>query len=139
MVSYAVNGGTKKERKIVEDAFLFALKELMPRKKNLDVEFTIRKFNEDADGWHLFVDRGEHEIDIAKGLSEEDLATVVFHEMVHLKQYERGQLKDNGIVKSWNGEEYIYVFSTVDEYKQFPWEEEAYRVQEDLYTKWIQM
>lgn len=139
MISYDVKGGTKRERKIVEDAFLFAMKELMPRKKNLDVEFTIRKFDEDADGWHLFVDRGEHEIDIRKGLSDADLATVVFHEVVHLKQYERGQLKDDGFVKSWNGEEYIYVFSTVDEYKQFPWEEEAYRVQEEMYTKWIQM
>lgn len=139
MISYDVKGGTKRERKIVEDAFLFAINELMPRKKNLDVEFTIRKFDEDADGWHLFVDRGEHEIDIRKGLSDADLATVVFHEVVHLKQYERGQLKDDGFVKSWNGEEYIYVFSTVDEYKQFPWEEEAYRVQEEMYTKWIQM
>jgi len=139
MITHYVSGGTKKQRQIVSDAFDFAMRELMPRKKNLDVEISLRKFDEDADGWHLLIEKGEHEVDLKKDLSTDDLVTALFHEMVHVRQYERGQLKDNGIVKSWEGEEYIYVFSTVDEYMQFPWEEEAYRLQEELWNKWIQM
>ena len=42
MIEYSVEGGTKRERKIVEDAFIFAMSELMPRKKNLEVNFTLR-------------------------------------------------------------------------------------------------
>jgi len=139
MIEYSVEGGTKRERKIVEDAFIFAMSELMPRKKNLEVNFTLRNMDEDADGWHLYLEDGLHEIDLQKGLSKEELETVVFHEMVHTRQYERKQLKDNGILKGWMGDEYVFAWSTMDEYKALPWEEEAYRLQEEMYTKWIQI
>ena len=135
MIEYSVEGGTKRERELVERAFCFAIQELMPRKRNLEVNFTLRNMEENSDGWHLYLGGGEHEIDIQKGLTEEELITAVFHEMVHLRQYERNQLTDNGFTKGWGGEEYIYVWSTIEEYMAFPWEEEAYRLQEVLFEK----
>tara|TARA_B100001115_G_scaffold107817_1_gene79531 strand:+ start:82 stop:504 length:423 start_codon:yes stop_codon:yes gene_type:complete len=133
MIEYSVEGGTRREREIVENAFCFALRELMPRKRNLEVNFTLRNMEENSDGWHLYLGNGEHEIDIQRGLTETELVTAVFHEMVHLRQYERNQLTDNGFTKGWGGEEYIFVWSTIEEYKAFPWEEEAYRLQETLF------
>lgn len=139
MIVHSVAGGTKTERNLVSDAFDFAVKYLMPRKQNLDIDITLKSLEEQTDGYHLFIEKGYHEIELQKGMSKADLLTALFHEMVHVRQYERNHLKDNGIVKTWKGEEYIYIYNTVDQYKAFPWEEEAYRLQEDMVTKWIQM
>lgn len=136
MLSINVIGGTQAERSLVVDAFDFACKELMPRKQNLDVEVTLTDIEGDADGFHLCVDTNEHEIELQQGLIEEDLATALFHEMVHVRQHCRGRLKDNGVIKVWDGVEYLSLYSTVEEYMALPWEEEAYRLQEELYTKW---
>ena len=139
MIYYSVNGGTSKERALIEKAFDFAVKELMPRKRNLDVEIFLTKMAEDdADGYHLHVDKYEHNIELQTGLSEEDLVTALFHEMVHVRQTERSQMKDKGLIKIWNGVEYLSIFSTVDEYMSLPWEAEAYKLQEEMYIKWNQ-
>ena len=120
------------------DAVNFAIKKLMPRKKNLTVEITINDIPGDADAYHCCIDKGEHEIEVQSGLIEEDFMTAVFHEMVHVRQHERGLLKDHGIRKAWKGEEYIGIYDTTETYMNLPWEEEAYRLQEELYNKWIQ-
>jgi len=138
MINLHVEGGTNKERGLVFEAFNFALKELMPRKKNLSVDINITDIPDDAEAYHCCVEKNYHEIDIQQGLIEEDFITAIFHEMVHVKQHERGELKDHGIRKAWKGEEHISIFSTTDEYMKLPWEEEAYRLQEEMYTKWIQ-
>lgn len=138
MIALSIDGGTPKERKMAYDAVNFAIKYLMPRKRNLCVELTITDIPDDADAYHCCIEKGEHEIEIQSGLIEEDFMTAIFHEMVHVRQHERGILKDNGIRKAWKGEEYFSLFSTTDEYMALPWEEEAYRLQEEIYNKWIQ-
>jgi len=139
MLHISLTGGTPGERFIARRAVEFAIEQLMPRKQNLSIDLTITDLEGDVDGFHMFVDKGEHEIEIQQGLIEEDFVTAIFHELVHVRQHERGQLKDKGIVKSWKGEEHITAFSTTDEYMALPWEEEAYRLQEEMYNKWIQM
>ena len=138
MIYVHIDGGNTAEHAMVYDAFNFAVKYLMPRKKNLSVEITLTDLEGDVDGFHCHIDKGEHEIELQAGLIEEDLITALFHEMVHVKQHERNELKDYGIRKSWKGTEYISIYDTVDTYKNLPWEEEAYRLQEEMYNKWIQ-
>ena len=137
MIALSIDGGSRRERKIAYDAVNFALKYLMPRKRNLTIDINITFIPDDADAYHCCIDKGEHEIDIQEGLIEEDFITAIFHEMVHVRQHERGLLKDHGIRKAWKGEEYIGIYDTVDTYMNLPWEEEAYRLQEEMYTKWI--
>ena len=137
MIALGIDGGTRKERKMAYDAFSFAMKYLMPRKRNLSVDIIITDIEDDAEAYHCCIEKGQHEIEIQEGLIEEDFVSAVFHEMVHVRQHERGILKDHGIRKSWKGEEHIGVFSTTDEYMALPWEEEAYRLQEEMYEKWI--
>ena len=43
MIYFEIIGGSKSEKQLVENAICFALKELMPRKKNLDVLFSLVK------------------------------------------------------------------------------------------------
>lgn len=137
MVYCTVNGGSEAERVLVEKAFYFAVEQLMPRKKNLDVEIYLTDIEDDAEGYHCHIDDGEHNIELQQGLIEEDLITLVFHEMVHVRQHERGELRDHGIRKMWKGEEHISIFSTTEEYMELPWEEEAYRLQEEMYKEWM--
>ena len=139
MIALSIEGGTRKEQRLAYDAVNFALNYLMPRKKNLSIDVNVVDIPDDADAYHCCVEKNYHEIEIQQGLIEEDFVTAIFHEMVHVKQHERGELKDHGIRKAWKGEEHISIFSTTDEYMELPWEEEAYRLQEEMYTKWIQM
>ena len=139
MLHISLEGGSGQERMLARRAVEFAVKELMPKKKYLSIDINITDLEGDVDGFHMAVEQGEHELEIQQGLIEEDFVTAIFHEMVHVKQHERGELKDKGVVKSWKGEEHITAFSTTDEYMALPWEEEAYRLQEEIYNKWIQM
>lgn len=136
MLHVSIDGGSSKERQILYDAYFFALKELMPRKQNLDVEITLTDIEGDADGFHMEVEHGVHEIELQQGLIEEDMITALFHEMVHVRQHCRGWLKDKGPIKVWKGDEWIAAYSTVDEYMALPWEAEAYKLQEEMYEKW---
>ena len=138
MIALSIEGGSRKEQRLAYDVVNFALNYLMPRKKNLSIDVNVVDIPDDADAYHCCVEKNYHEIEIQQGLIEEDFVTAIFHEMVHVKQHERGELKDYGIRKAWKGEEHISIFSTTDEYMELPWEEEAYRLQEEMYTKWIQ-
>ena len=68
---------------------------------------------------------------------QDQFLTTFFHEMVHVRQHERGDLKDHGIRKAWKGEEYFGIYDSKETYMNLPWEEEAYRLQEEIYEKWI--
>ena len=138
MITLSIQGGSGKEQDMAYQAVNFALKQLMPRKRNIDIEVTITDIPGDADAYHCCIDKGEHELEIQTGLIEEDFMTAVLHEMVHVRQYERGLLKDHGVRKAWKGEEYVGIYDTTETYMNLPWEEEAYRLQEEIYTKWIQ-
>ena len=138
MIALSIEGGTQKERKMAYDAVNFAIKHLMPRKKNLSVDLKITDIPDDADAYHCCIEKGDHDIEIQEGLIEEDFMTAIFHEMVHVRQHERGTLKDHGVRKAWKGEEYFGIYDTTETYMNLPWEEEAYRLQEEMYTKWIQ-
>lgn len=136
MLHVSIAGSDTDETDLLYKAYFFALKELMPRKQNLDVEITLTDIEGDADGFHMEVEKDVHEIELQQGLIEEDMITALFHEMVHVRQHCRGWLKDKGLIKTWKGEDYIAAYSTVDEYMALPWEAEAYKLQEELYTKW---
>lgn len=101
------------------EAFFFAVSELMPRKKNLDVTVSIRTLRGDTTGYHIKTDRYTHEIEIECRQNEEDFFTAFFHELVHVRQTERGITSDTSL-----------------SYYDRPTEIEAYHLQEELYKKW---
>ena len=52
----------------------------------------------------------------------------MLHELVHVKQYFKKELKDiNGVEMRWKGETHIGI-----DYYNLPWEKEAYELQESL-------
>ena len=127
-----VTGGRAKQRQNVIRAANFAWNYLMPRVKRCYVDIEIKKIK-DAQGYCLEADDRTFELEIDSRLKGDDLLTCVFHEMVHVKQGVRGELKDvNFFAKKWKGEEYFNLIYNVEH----PWEEEAYRLQEEILEVW---
>lgn len=130
-----VYGSTKSKRNLTEEVVHFCIQEMMPRMETLDICVHLDKLPE-ADGYCLAVTNREFNLEIEKTLTEDDFITAICHEMVHVKQFARGETKDvNLFTKQWKGTDYLSAYSTVDEYMTLPWEKEAYEMQEILLKK----
>ncbi len=127
-----VFGSFKSKRRLTEDVVHFCIQEMMPRMETLDIYVHLDKLPE-ADGYCLAITNREFHLEIEKTLTEDDFITAVCHEMVHVKQFARGETRDvNMFTKQWKGTEYLSAYSTIDEYMRLPWEKEAYEMQETL-------
>ena len=130
-----VHGSFKSKRRLTEEVIHFCMQEMMPRMETLDIYVNLDKLPE-ADGYCLAITNREFHLEIEKTLTEDDFITAVCHEMVHVKQFARGETKDvNLFTKLWKGAEYLSAYSTIDEYMKLPWEKEAYEMQEILLKK----
>lgn len=70
---------------------------------------------------------------------EDDPISVLAHEMVHVKQYVKGELVDHGRYCSWHGKKYAAeVDINSEEYFFSPWEVEAYGMQVGLYRMYLE-
>lgn len=121
-----VKGGKSKEREIAMDTVYFCIKKLMPRVRSLDIEVKFTKCN--AYGYCLSTSKRDFEIELKKGMSIYDLIATICHEMVHVKQYYRGELFDNGEGVRWKSKK----ISADTDYLDQPWEKEAFRLEEKL-------
>lgn len=63
---------------------------------------------------------------------------ILAHELVHLKQYANNELA-NSRAWIWKGTRYKFVENSLsyDEYAALPWEEEAIRLEEELYNDYL--
>lgn len=133
-------GGTKKKRELAEDVVNFCIEEMMPRMKTLDVTIELSRKMDSADGYCLAETERQFIIEIDTRLDFEDFVSCICHEMVHVKQHARNELKDvDFLTKLWKKQEYIGVYSTVEEYMALPWEAEAYELQEVLLERYKEL
>jgi hypothetical protein len=119
-------GGRKKEREIAESAVKWCISKMMPRMKTLDINISFEKIP--AYGYCMEEDSNrQFTLTIQKGLSLYDLISTVCHEMVHVKQYARKELRNVNGNTMWKKKSY----NSVD-YWDAPWEKEAFRLEESL-------
>ena len=134
-----INGGKKKERELIEDLAFFCVKKLMPRKKNLEVNISIKRNMIENEGMFAGVVDTDNintfDLDLDSSMSLRKKLLSVAHEMVHVKQFTRGELKhtDNFAVKRWYGK----AISEAN-YWECPWKIEAYGRELGLFTMWIE-
>jgi hypothetical protein len=71
----------------------------------------------------------EFELEIDKNLRLYDFVSTLCHELTHLKQYARGEMKqlDDGRTR-WKK----VIYSENTSYEESPWEKEAFRVEKQL-------
>ena len=116
-------GGKKKERELAFEVVKWCIKKMMPGVRTLDI--TVSFENIDSLGYCMEEDTNrEFTITIRKGLSIQELIGTVVHEMIHVKQYVRKELKNVNGRTLWKKED----FSDVN-YVDAPWEKEAYELE----------
>ena len=136
-----IEGGTVSQKFYVESIMRFCHEKLMPRMKTLVIDVYIKNFGaDDSCGYCMPVDSGKNPrhfaIELSKTQRLRALLETVAHEMVHVKQYARNELKENaGVGKHlWKGD---WVSDTLD-YYDLPWEVEAHGRERGLYIRYIQ-
>jgi len=103
--------------------------------KVLIVRFST-KLSGEAQGLCWGDKRSHAEIDVARTsdgetMTMENMMQTLAHELVHAKQYLRGELC--GYTAAWKGRK-----PRNYKYENAPWEKEAYRLEEELFNKhWI--
>jgi hypothetical protein len=126
-------------RPVVEEAVQFAITSILPRIRNLDIAIEMYEFEGDEVyecGFCTREDSRQFLFEIASNQSVESIVRTIIHEMVHVRQYVYGQLKqkhskESGLRIYWTGEDYSEV-----RYSDQPWEIEAYELEETLYQQY---
>ena len=142
MIYIEATGSNKKIRDEVEKACKYFIQRLMPRLKNLDITIElIRKLKEKDEVWGdcTWEDQNhcprEFTIRLDSTVSYKDLIDTLAHEMVHVRQYVRGELVD--LVREsrkvkWRGKRVDWYDSPKE-----PWEKEPNQLSPKLYREWI--
>jgi len=131
MNNILVTGGTESQRNKVQSMIEFCIEKMMPRMQTLDIEVKLKKIN-DAMGYCLCMDKRTFELEIGTNQRLRRIMETVAHEMVHVKQYARSELKPD---YQWQGK-------TINpervEYWDLPWEIEAHGREVGLFVRWVQ-
>tara|TARA_B110000503_G_scaffold48925_1_gene79427 strand:+ start:1434 stop:1910 length:477 start_codon:yes stop_codon:yes gene_type:complete len=141
----SIKGGTKSQKKYVRSITKFCVKKLMTRMDSLELNIRIRSFgkaNEDCYGYCLATDDAdparprEFNIDVNSKLKLRLLLETVAHELVHVKQFARGELYQSSVTMKhrWQGKWY----KRTPSYWNQPWEWEAAGREAGLFVQWCE-
>ena len=101
------------------------------RHNDLIIEYDYMEYDDEALGYcENFSEGMGQSIALNRRIydSDVDMATVIAHELVHVKQYQDKRLGDAGPLQIvWKGE--VFIFDANNYHKQ-PWEAEAYGTQD---------
>mgnify|MGYP003645077297 FL=1 len=145
-MNMSIEGGFKTQKELVKNVAYWAADKVLGLRLSrvVDIDYRIRR-NLDADGWCIWEDEGirprEFTIDIRAEQTFPELILTVCHEMVHVRQMARSELKEVGIARGgkhhyrvWKGKK----ISDDLEYCKQPWETEAYELQEPLAKMFVE-
>tara|TARA_B100001778_G_scaffold143827_1_gene118266 strand:- start:171 stop:632 length:462 start_codon:yes stop_codon:yes gene_type:complete len=130
--TFQITGGFKGQRERVLDVITFCVDELLPKYRTLDIYIELGDFEakENVMGQCLHVTGNEFQIDIDSKQNLYNLILTTCHEMVHVKQYSRKELKEDFPKTLWFNKEY-------SDGRCYPWELEAWKMQKTLAHKYI--
>ena len=133
MILISIEGGTKKQQDLGEEAIRFFVKKLMPRKRSLNIDLKIHNLiKDDVAALCDYIGRNEVVIESHHRGTLYDYISYLAHECVHMKQYVTGELKTTGRKEIWHGKDFTNV-----PYKKQPWEVEAWSSQHSLAKDFI--
>ena len=145
-MNMSITGGSKSQKELITNvSHWVANKVLGPRlSRVVNIDYIItRKL--DADGWCIWEDKNtyprEFSIELRFEQSYTEMILTVCHEMVHVRQMARGELKDVSMSRdskyshqTWKGKKMRRNIA----YAKQPWETEAYKLQETLAEMFIE-
>ena len=139
----SIKGGTKSQQKHVRSLTKYCVKKLMPRMHSLEFNIRLRDFGkDDAYGYCLATDDAdlyrprEFNIDLNRKLRLRTLLETLAHEIVHVKQFARGELYQSSVTAKhrWQGK---WVSNNLN-YWDYPWEIEAHGREAGLFVRWCE-
>lgn len=145
MLIIATGSGSVK-REMASDIAHFSINHLMPRlQKKIFLNLRLiknLKIKENLVGDCIWEDSNyrprEFTVRIDSSQSLQDMLETVAHEMVHVKQYARGELKDSAKSYSlckWKGKTFSWQKT---DYYDHPWEIEAHGRERGLFIRWFE-
>ena len=139
----SVKGGSRSQKKHVKSMVKFCVKKLMPRMQNLEFNISIKPFGKD-DSWGYCIPTDyadqhrprEFDIEINNQARLRRMLETVAHEMVHAKQFARGELYESARTSKhrWQGK----WLSKEPGYWDQPWEIEAHGRECGLFIQWAE-
>ena len=124
-----VTGGTKSQREKVKSMAEFCIEKMMPKMKTLSIEIKLKHIT-GAMGYCMYLTKREFELEIGTNQRLRRLLETVAHEMVHVKQFARGELNEQ---PAWMGKTYNI---NKTEYWDLPWEIEAHGREVGMFIRW---
>lgn len=142
-----VSGGTEKQRELVQSIAEWCAVKLMGKRLSdaVDVEIELRRDMGDCLGNATWEDDNNRpreftmEVNSSPDLRLRKILETVAHEMVHVKQYAKGEMKDlisrPANIRKWQGKE---IDTNTISYWDLPWEIEAYGRECGLFVRWAE-
>lgn len=116
-----INGGTPNQRKYAESMAIFVCRKfgITP-----NIEINFKRMTNDANyGYACNLDDNEYEIEIKRSLRMRDMLTTLAHELVHVKQYVKGEMPES---------------ISEGDYWDRPHEIEAHGRETGLFIRWVE-
>ena len=110
-------GDNKELCNLAEEVVAFCVQELMPRMRTLDICIEVSD-ETDVCGYCMAVDKREFIIEVKEDLDKLEFVSTLCHEMVHVKQYARGELDIDGKMSYKTHEEYMNLWYEKEAYEQ---------------------
>ena len=128
--------GHNARKRLSEDVVTWFLQKYLPR-HHLEIEVHHRGLlREGAYGWCSVTDCDWRPrsflIEIHNRLSKEDYTKTLLHELQHLLQHIRGDLRDKRGIRCWKG-----IDCSGLDYDDMPWEQEAHQREQELYEEYL--
>ena len=131
-------GVSDARKTLTEEIVRWCIRQLLPKVRTLDITVDLLdELDGGADGYQWSgEDNRQHFIEINENQYYDDFVTAVMHEMVHVKQYSKGELIDmsrSGQTKWQN----VPVNKQTNYWDQ-PWEIEAHGKELGLFIRWAE-
>jgi len=128
-----VCGGLAKQREIAVGVITHCIEQLLPRHRTLWIEAEFKDLSKDEVlGYCYQTDHNFYTLELEKYQIVYDLITTTCHEMVHVKQGVRGELRERNLQQYWKGEAIKTVMTYNHLGPKVPWEREAWDKQYPL-------
>jgi hypothetical protein len=134
-----VIGGRKKQRSIIYEAIDFCLPHLFTERMINNLSVTVKLEKLDIFGYCMWEDDNvrprDFIINLSKEMDDENIIKTLFHETTHMKQYVYNELRER--YKKGHKLYWFDVDHSNTPYENQPWETEAIKYEESLYSIFI--
>lgn len=139
-----IRGGSASQKRRARSIVQFCIAKLMPRLEYIDITVHLKDLQGEVYGYCLALDEGNRadrprsfEIEVEKNMPLRKVITTIAHEMVHVKQYARGELYQGARIAKhrWQGK---WLSNGISYWDQ-PWEIEAHGREVGLFIQWAEL